>query len=352
MKIVESKRYISAVKKIISELPKESKKYLVTGATGLIGSCIIDALLMANKEYGLRNVVFAVSRSKKKLYDRFPGANENELFCIEQDICKPINLDISIDYIIHGASNADPCSYALYPVETMITNIYGTNNILSYAKKHNINRIIFLSTFEVYGNTYKSGIYTERDCGYLDFNLLRASYPESKRCSELLLNCYKDEYGIDFTIGRLCSIYGPTMKLDDSKAHAQFLRSAINGNNIILKSKGTQRRTYLYVIDAVSAIFKILFKGKIGEIYNISSMKSITSIFDLASTIALVGKTKVHFENPSEIELKGFSTSQDCILDNTKLKKLGWSELYDFQSGIFETFNILKELKINGDNNA
>ena len=336
MHIVKSERYINAVKKIILGLPKEPKKYLVTGATGLIGSCIVDALLMANKEYGIKNVVYAVSRSSKNLFNRFFYADEDELIGIEQDICNPINLDVPVDYIIHGASNADPCSYALYPVETILTNIYGTNNILNYAQMNNVGRVIFLSTFEVYGKVNRNSIYTETDCGNLNFNMLRAAYPESKRCSELLLNCYGDEYGIDFVIGRLCSIYGPTMKIDDSKAHAQFLRNALNNEDIVLKSKGLQSRTYLYVIDAVAAIFEILFKGDTGRIYNISSEKSITTIANLAETISSISGTKVIFDVPNEVESKGFSIPQDCILDNTHLKSLGWNAKYDIKSGMKE----------------
>ena len=352
MHIAKSEKYVNSIKKIVLELPKESKKYLVTGATGLIGSCIVDALLMANREYGIKNVVYAVSRSRKKLFNRFFYAAECELICIEQDICYPINFNISVDYVIHGASNADPCSYALYPVETMLTNIYGTNNVLNYAQMNNVGRMIFLSTFEVYGNTNKNGIYNETDCGNLNFNLLRSAYPESKRCSELLLNCFRDEYGIDFVIGRLCSIYGPTMKVDDSKAHAQFLRKALNNENIVIKSKGLQSRTYLYVVDAVTAIFKILFNGDTGEIYNISSENSITTIANLAETVSSVSGTKVVFDVPNDVESKGFSVPQDCILNNNKLKNLGWVPQYDIKSGIKETFDILSEMKVIGDINA
>mgnify|MGYP000691830324 FL=1 len=106
--------------------------------------------------------------------------------------------------------------------------------------------------------------------GMIDQTILRNGYPESKRCCELLVRSYVEEFGINAVIARLPSVYGPTMLRSDSKAHAQFIRNALNGENIILKSKGDQRRTYCYVVDAASAIFKILSAGENGEIYNIS----------------------------------------------------------------------------------
>lgn len=129
--------------------------------------------------------------------------------------------------------------------------------------------------------------------GLVDFHMLRNGYTESKRCAEMLVNSYIDEYGIDAVICRLASIYGPTMLLNDSKAHAQFIRNALHGENIALKSKGEQRRTYCYVLDAVSALFMVLSKGEIGEAYNIANENSVASIADVASCCAKIVGTKV-----------------------------------------------------------
>ena len=330
-------------KKSILEVAKDMKiqnaSILVTGATGLIGSCIIDVLIEANTKLGKNIQIYALSRSYKGIVERFGDA----VIPVIQDINFPLDGKIQFDYIIHGASNADPKSYALQPVETILTNIVGNKNVLEYCSKHLNTKMILTSTFEVYGEIKGQSTYTEDMSGIIDQTVLRNGYPESKRCSELLLKSYVEEYKVKAVIARLPSVYGPTMLKGDSKAHAQFIRNAVNGENIVLKSEGNQRRTYCYVIDVVRAIFKILLDGKSGEIYNVSYEKSIASIAEMAQLCADVSGTTVVFEIPNSIEAKGFSKPKDCILDNKKLRDLGWRGQYSLMRGIKETYDYLKK---------
>lgn len=334
--------YRSALEKVLDAVEVNGKSFLITGASGLIGSCLID-LLMLTCEKGMNNHIYALGRSAKKLEKRFADyLNSSNFHIIEQNICSPINDNLNFDYIIHAASNADPINYAKYPVETMKTNLLGIINVLEYARLHPSCKVELLSTFEVYGYTGKDE-YSEPDVGILDFNTLRACYPESKRAAETMARCYIDEYDVNVTIGRLSSIYGPTMAEDDSKAHAQFIRNALAGKDIVLKSKGEQKRTYCYVIDAVSAILFILFHGIKGETYNISNEKSVVTIAGLAQIVAEVCDRNIVFDLPSEIESKGFSKPQNCILDNEKLRNMGWRAKYDIQKGIEECMSILAD---------
>ena len=112
--------------------------------------------------------------------------------------------------------------------------------MLEYCKKNIDTRLLLTSTFEVYGKIDGIDVYSENMVGLVDFHMLRNGYTESKRCAEMLVNSYIDEYGINAVICRLASIYGPTMLLNDSKAHAQFIRNALHGENIALKSKGNK----------------------------------------------------------------------------------------------------------------
>ena len=337
--------YRAALEQVEDSVEVSGKTFLVTGASGLIGSCLIDLMMLAC-ENGKTNHIYALGRSSKKLEKRFSGYLDSDYFhIIEQDICSPFNDDFHFDYIIHGASHADPINYAKYPVETMKTNLMGIINVLEYARKHSNCHVELLSTFEVYGHAGKDE-YSESDVGMLDFNTLRACYPESKRAAETLARCYQDEYNLKVKIGRLASIYGPTMAIDDSKAHAQFLRNAIEGKDIVLKSQGIQKRTYCYVIDAVTAILHILFHGKEGEAYNISNEKSIVTIAQLAQIIAEISGRKVIFDLPSDLESKGFSKPQNCILNNGKLRDLGWSGRYDIRRGVEESLSILGQTKM------
>lgn len=330
--------YKESIYKLAEELPINRGSFLITGATGLIGSCLINVLVAANKK-GSSFKIFALGRSKERIAKRFG----NEVVPIEQDISIPLNEEEKYDYIIHCASNADPKSYAVQPVETILTNVIGSKNVLDYCRKHISTRMLLTSTFEVYGSIDGVSSYREDMSGVIDQTRLRNGYPESKRCCELLLRSYVDEYQINAVIARLPSVYGPTMLKNDSKAHAQFIRNALNRENIVLKSKGEQRRTYCYVIDAVSGMFKVLFDGVKGEVYNISNEKSVASIADVAHACAEIAGTKVIFDMPDEIEAKGFSRPQDCILDNTKLKNLGWNAKFSLHDGLMETIGYLEE---------
>lgn len=330
--------YRNSIRIIAKELPVKSGTFLVTGATGLIGSCIIDILLCANMELDADFKIYALSRSHKKLENRF----NKRVIPIVQDIITPLDLSLKFDFIINAASNADPRMYSLQPVETVLVNILGNKNILDYCKEHIKTRLLYTSTFEVYGKVLNNDIYTEDMAGVVDFQVLRNGYPESKRCAEILLKAYVEEYGIDAVVGRLASVYGPTMLKNDSKAHAQFIRNAINKENIVLKSEGLQKRTYCYVIDAASALFTILFKGESGEVYNVANENSVSTISGFAKICSDIVNVSVVFKLPDEIERKGFSKPQNCILSNEKLKKLGWNGKYSLADGINETIETLK----------
>ena len=339
--VINNDIYRKALERVVPQIAIRNGKILVTGASGLIGSCIIDLLMLANN-HGRAFEVYALGRNADKLKKRFCAFNQSvKLHFVEQDICKPLDNTVSYDYIVHGASNADPRNYAQYPAETMLINLEGAKNVLNYCKGHPSTKALMMSTFEVYGNAGKD-VYAESDSGIVDLNMIRSCYPESKRCMEILTRCYVEEYGINAVIGRLCSIYGPTMAKDDSKAHAQFMRNGLKGEDIVLKSKGEQKRTYCYVIDAVTGLLCVMAKGTAGEAYNIANENAIVSIAEVAQVVADLSGTKVIMQLPNDIEKKGYSVPQNCILDNTKLKKLGWEGYYDIQEGIKESLAILK----------
>ncbi len=331
--------YSESIRAAAAQYDFSNKKILVTGASGLVGSCIIDILQECNllKDSGI--TIYALGRNKERLQKRFGF----DVICIEQDIRNPLDVTVEYDYIIHAASNADPVRYAIEPVETILTNIEGCKNVFEYARIHKGTRVLLTSTFEVYGKIEGVDTYSEDMYGAVDFHLLRNGYTESKRCSEMLACSYCDEYGIDVVIARLASIYGPTMIPSDSKAHAQFLRNGVNGEDIVLKSEGLPRRTYCYVIDTATAILSILLNGKTGEAYNVSNEQSICSIKEFACAVAEASNRKVVMDLPNATEAKGFSKPQNCILDNTKLRALGWQGRFTLKEGVSETLQMLKE---------
>ena len=323
----------------------KDKSVLISGASGLFASFFIDVIMKRNSEYGINCKIYALGRNVEKACDRFLQYRDSNLFeFISHDINKPFLMDndVIIDYVLHLASNTHPIAYATDPIGTVTTNIIGTKNMLDFAVNHNATRFVFASSNEIYGeNRGDVEFFDEHYCGYIDSNTMRAGYPESKRCGEALCQAYKNQRNLDIVIPRFTRSYGPTMLLSDTKAISQFIRKGISGEDIILKSAGTQYYSYTYVGDAVAGLLTVLLCGENGEAYNIADQKSDIMLKDLAATIAEVAGTKVVFELPDDVEKSGYSTATKARLDGSKLKKLGWTAQYDIKSGIERTIKIL-----------
>lgn len=317
----------------------------ITGATGLIGRVVIDVIMTLNIESDLNCNIFAVSRNKEKAelffsnYFSHPNFKYYSLDVNSNDFSSVPNAE----FIIHAASNTHPMLYSTDPIGTILTNVLGLTNVLQYAVRCHAKRTVFLSSVEIYGESRTSDeVFSESSLGYIDCNTLRAGYSEGKRLGESLCQAYISKYDSDIVIARLARIYGPTINKDDTKAVNQFLFKAVDGDDIILKSDGSQFFSFLYVADAVSAIFYIMLKGKCGEAYNVSDKQSDIHLFELASMLAKLAGTKVIYDIPSEAESKGYSKATRAIIDSSKLKKLGWMPDYDISRGIERTFLILQ----------
>ena len=181
----------------------------------------------------------------------------------------------------------------------MTSNFLGIKNLLDYAKENKVERVLYVSSGEVYGKTEEE--LTEEASGYVDMLNPRSCYPISKRASETLCISYMKEYDVDVVIARPCHIFGkPGEK--DNRVFAQFIRNIENNEDIVLKSEGKDIRSYCYINDCVKALFKILLEGKKGEAYNISS--EAISIKELAEIVAKIGNKKVVCEIPKEEEKK------------------------------------------------
>lgn len=290
--------------------------------------------------------IYAMSRNVQTAKKRFPNSYfENSLFTfVEHDVQMPLKLtdEIQVDYVLHMASNTHPRAYATEPIDTIITNVYGTKNLLDFCVQNKVKRFVFLSSVEVYGeNRGDVEKFDENYVGYLNSNTMRAGYPESKRCCEALCQAYIAEKGLDIVIPRLPRIYGPTMQESDSKAVAQFIKKAAAGEDIVLKSEGNQYYSFLYVIDAVTGILTVMLKGECGEAYNIADESNDATLKEVAMILADIAGVRVVFDLPDEVERVGYSTATKARLDGVKIEKLEWKPKYAIMDGLKRAMEIL-----------
>lgn len=338
--MVYTENYLNDLIKIRSSVPQlenlAGSRILITGAGGLIGSALVDFLMSLD----MNIQVYAAGRSIEKLQTRFAHWGDT-LHYLKYDALEPVEFEESFDYYIHGASNASPKAYGKEPVETMLGNFVGMQNILNHAKNHGCKRVLYVSSSEVYGKKEGSQPYHEQEYGFVDILNPRACYPSSKRAAETLCAAYAQEYAVDTVVVRPGHIYGPTATPTDDRASSQFPRDVLAGKDIVMKSAGTQLRSYCYVLDCVSAMTAVLLRGERGKAYNISNRNSLVTIRQMAEAFATAAGRKIIFDNPTDAEAKSYNLMENSALDATSLENLGWNGLFDLETGVKATLDAL-----------
>ncbi len=324
------------------DLPYEllkGKTVLVTGATGLIGVSLVRSLLYMGD---IKVLAFVRNENKaKSIYEQ----NSN-LEIVIGDIINPIDIIETVDYIFHCASVTTSKIMVEQPVETLMTSIEGTKHILNLAKEKRCKSVVYVSSMEVYGafDNLDHEV-TEDDLGYIDPLKVRSNYPESKRLCENMCIAYLQEYGIPVKIARLAQTFGAGILQNENRVFAQFARSVINNENIILHTKGLSEGNYCYTRDCMTGLLTILLKGKDGEAYNVSNPNSHTTIVDMAKMVAhkiAKGNIEVLFDIP-KTNTFGYAADTKMKLNSNKLQQLGWKP----EIGLEEAYKRMIEDMIN-----
>ena len=302
-----------------------NKSVMITGATGRLGRYIMETLVDADLRYNLNMCIIGLARSEEKAAQVFENLLDlpNVTF-LYQNVNASVEYDGSIDFIFHTAGPAAPVDFKKTPVETLWAHVNGTYNMLECARIHKTERVFYVSTVEVYGEWEDEKKIIETDMGPLQNLNYRSCYPEAKRLCETMLASYKEEYGIDFCGVRLSHTLGPGILLDDGRAFAEFIKCALDGQDIILHSDGGAMRTYTYVADAVNAMFLVMEKGE-STFYNVAVDENLISVRDLPELIAGLspsGKTKVTFGEKAA--LLPYLPFKLAIMDTNKIRNLGW----------------------------
>lgn len=296
----------------------QRKIVLVTGGTGLIGSLIVRflAYLRDTEEVNVRIIAMARNPQKVKKMD-FP----HDIQWVFQDMLEILNIKENVDYIFHTACPTQSQFLANNPVEVITSTITGAENLFLYAREHHTS-VVYLSSIEIYGQMESDSLVSEGTYGYLDHLNARSCYPESKKMIESLATAYAKEYGTDIKIARLTQTFGAGISKDDKRVFAQFARAAIDSEDIVLHTKGTSSKSYVYTMDAINALFYIMLKGNKGEAYNVANEEAFISIYGLAQFVIQNFNENINVR----IEEKdmGYAPDTRVNLDTSKLKALGW----------------------------
>lgn len=311
------------------------KTFLITGATGLIGSVMVKCLLALNQKYDLGIKILAIVRDVEKAKNVF-AEEFRAIDFIQLPLSGISSNSISepVDYIIHLASPTSGRYMEEHPVETFDLAYQSTLCLLNLSKQTNVAGMVYVSSLEYYGQVLDNKLITEDMQGYVDPVSARSSYPMGKRAAEYLCYAYAHEYGTPAKVARLTQTLGAGISENDNRVFAQFARSVIKGEDIVLHTIGESAKPYCYTTDCISAILYVLLKGQRGEAYNVANQETYISIRDMAEFL------KENF-NPSigvRIEQNknmGYAPVTKLRLSTEKLSSLGWIPQYGLKD-IFE----------------
>lgn len=320
----------------------KGKVVLVSGANGMLPSYMVETLLYLNEKsnYGIKVIALVRNEAKaKNVFAEYDG--DPQLEFLVQDVTLPVHYEGKMDYIIHAASQAAPSYYGVDPVGTFTANTLGTLNLLELAREKQVEGFLYFSTGAVYGNVDGENVFLdEKMTGHVNTLDVRNCYAESKRAGENACVCYHYQYKVPTKIIRIFHTFGPKVNLNDGRVFSDFCKNIISGEDIVLKSDGSAKRSFLYVADAVIAYFKVLLDGEPATAYNVGGDEAHEiSIRDLSQMLVNMypeKKLKVIYDiNENDMTYSKMRTPQKQILPKLdKMKSLGWN----IETGIKDCF--------------
>ncbi len=311
---------------------KQSKRILVTGGAGFLGSYLCEQLLRDGHE------VLCVDNF-------FTGAKRNIATLIanpyfelmRHDICFP--LYVEIDEIYNLACPAAPTHYQRSPVQTTKTSVHGAINMLGLSKRLNA-KILQASTSEVYGDPDEHP-QNESYWGHVNPISVRACYDEGKRCAETLFFDYHRQYQLPIKVARIFNTYGPRMSLNDGRVVSNFIVQALKAESITIFGKGEQTRSFCYVTDLIDALIRLMHSDDdfVGPV-NLGNPQEI-SVLDLAQLILdLTGSQSALVFEP----LPEDDPTQRCPDISLAQAQLDWHPKVTLEDGLKRTIQYYDDL--------
>lgn len=318
------------------------KKCLVTGATGYIGSRIIREL---QNDMQITALVRNVDKATKMLPQ---GVNYIQVDLEDAQTLK--NVTDEYTYVIHCAAITKSKDMKVHPVEVVKSIVNTTQNIMEVALRCKAQSVVVLSSMEIYGyveNEKEQRTSEDAVKGEIDLLNVRSCYPLAKRMAENICFDYWQEYGVPVKIARLAQTFGTGILPEENRVFAQFARSVIKNQDIVLHTDGTSMGNYCGIDDAIKGILLLLEKGENGEAYNIVNEQNTMTIRQMAELVAdkiAGGKISVCYDIPKE-NIYGYAANTGLQLSAQKMCKLGWSPQESLEKMFLDAIDTMKDFE-------
>lgn len=307
-----------------------SKRILITGGAGFIGSHLCDLLIRDGY-----NVICMDNLVTGSLDNIRHLQGEERFAFVEHDVSKFIDLQGEVNIILHFASPASPVDYLQLPIQTLKVGSLGTHNALGLARAKNA-RFMLASTSEVYGDPL---IHPQKESYYGNVNCIgpRGVYDEAKRFAEAITMAYHKVHNVSVRIVRIFNTYGPRMRINDGRAIPNFISQALAGQPVTVYGDGSQTRSFCYVSDLIRGIYALLLSS-FREPVNVGNPHEMT-LLELAENIIKLTKSK------SKIIFKPLPVDDPKVRcpDTTKINSLRWRPEVKLADGLEKTIEYFRE---------
>jgi UDP-glucuronate decarboxylase len=299
------------------------RRLLITGGGGFLGYYLVQAALHWNRTRAARGIIDVT------VYDNYMRGvpawlealrGDKHLSLVKHDMIKPLPRDMGhFDFIIHAAGIASPIYYRKKPLECIDANINGLRNLLEYAVAERdagrpLQGFLFYSSSEIYGDPSPDAVPTpETYRGLVSCTGPRACYDESKRFGETLCVVFAQQERLPVRIARPFNNYGPGLKITDGRVLPDFARNVLAGEDIVMLSDGSPKRTFCYATDAITGYYKVLVRGHDGEAYNVGIDGPEISMADLAHIVQRHARDLFGYQGKVVL---GKAAQSDYLIDN------------------------------------